>query len=166
MKQRKELHKLLTEKKLKKTSQRALIWGSLLESKGQPSVEEIRDNLLKQGHRIGLATIYRTIKLLLQSGFIRQSKLHGMTRYEPVVRQPNHLHFICNSCGSTVEFPSRKIETLIKRATEENNFQERYSRYAIVGLCKSCVKKERKTAGMNEKERLETTVVRDALELT
>src|SRR6478735_7231631 len=166
MKQRKELQKLLAEKRLKKTSQRALIWASLLDSKGHPSVEEIRDNLLKQGHRIGLATIYRTIKLLLQSGFIRQSKLHGMTRYEPVVGQPNHLHFICNSCASTVEFPSRKVENLIRRATEVNGFEEKYSRYSIFGLCKTCQRKQRKSADLNERERLQTTVVRDALELT
>jgi Fur family transcriptional regulator, ferric uptake regulator len=166
MKQRKELQRLLTEKKLKKTSQRALIWAALLESKGHPSVEEIRDILLDQGHRIGLATIYRTIKILLQSGFLRQSKLHGITRYEPVIKQPNHLHFICNFCGTTVEFPSRKIENLIKRATAENEFEELYSRYAIFGLCKLCVRKQEKSAGLNEQQRLQTTVVRDALELT
>jgi Fur family ferric uptake transcriptional regulator len=166
MKQRKELQRLLTEKKLKKTSQRALIWAALLNSKGHPSVEEIREILLGQGHRIGLATIYRTIKILLQSGFVRQSKLHGFTRYEPVIKQPNHLHFICNVCGSTVEFPSRRIENLIKRATEENEFEERYSRYAIFGLCKSCVRKQQKSAGLSEQQRLQTTVVRDALELT
>jgi len=166
MAQRKQLQTLLDEKKLKKTSQRELIWASLLESKGHPSVEEIRENLLKQGHRIGLATIYRTIKLLLQSGFIRQSKLHGMTRYEPVVSQPNHLHFICNVCGSTVEFPSRKIENLIRRATREHDFEERYSRYAIFGVCKACQRKQRKSETLNAQERRETTVVRDALELT
>src|SRR5215468_8760923 len=117
MKQRKELQKLLTEKKLKKTSQRALIWAALLESKGHPSVEEIRDSLIAKGHRIGLATIYRTIKILLASGLVRQSKLHGMTRYEPVINQPNHLHFICNDCGRTVEFPSLRIENLIEHVT-------------------------------------------------
>src|SRR5215831_16565958 len=124
MKQRKELQKLLTEKKLKKTSQRELVWSALLDAKGHPSVEQIRDGLLAQGHRIGLATIYRTIKLLLQSGFVRQSKLHGMTCYEPVVSQPNHLHFTCNSCENTVEFPSRRIENLIKRVTQQNGFEE------------------------------------------
>src|SRR5215472_3129377 len=166
MKQRKELQKLLTEKKLKKTSQRALIWAALLAAKGHPSVEEIRDSLLNQGHRIGLATIYRTIKLLLESGFVRQSKLHGMTRYEPLISQPNHLHFICNTCGSTVEFPSRRIESLIRRATQEREFEERYSRYAIFGICKTCLRKQKKTETLNERERLETTIVRDALELT
>ena len=166
MKQRKEFQKLLSDRKLKKTSQRALIWGVLLETKGHPSVEEIRESLLAKGHRIGLATIYRTIKILLASGFVRQSKLHGMTRYEAVINQPNHLHFICNDCGRTVEFPSRRIENLIERVTKEHGFEERYSRYAVFGLCKTCVRKERKTAGMTEKQRLETTMVRDALELT
>src|SRR5215467_778808 len=163
---RKELQKLLTEKKLKKTSQRALIWRALLDSKGHPSVEEIRDQLLKQGDRIGLATIYRTLKILLQSGYIRQLRVEGRTLYEPVIKQPNHLHFICNSCRSTVEFPSRKIENLIRQVTAEHGFDERYSRYAIFGLCKTCFRQQQKSAGVNEQQRLETTVVRDALELT
>jgi Fur family transcriptional regulator, ferric uptake regulator len=166
MKPRNEFQKLLSDKNLKKTSQRALIWGALVEAKGHPSVEEIREILLRNGHRIGLATIYRTLKILLASGFIRQSKLNGMTRYEPVVKQPNHLHFICNSCGSNVEFPSRRIETLIQSVTEQYSFQERYSRYAIFGICKSCLRKEQKSAGVNERQRLKTTMVRDALELT
>ena len=166
MVQRKELQKLLTEKKLKKTSQRALIWKALLDAKGHPSVEEIRENLIREGHRIGLATIYRTLKILLQSGFIRQSKLEGLTRYETVIKQPNHLHFICNSCRTTVEYPSRRIENLIRQATEEHGFQERYSRYAIFGICRACARKQRKLDPLNEKRRMETTVVRDALELT
>ncbi len=155
----------MQQKKLKKTSQRELIWGVLLEAKGHPNVEQIRDLLIEKGHRIGIATIYRTIKILLASGFIRQSKHQGVTRYEPVVGQPNHLHFICNSCGSNVEFPSRKVETLIKSVTRDFGFEERYSRYAIFGLCKACVRKEQKSAGVNERQRLETTFVRDALEL-
>lgn len=166
MKQRKEFREVLTEKKLKRTSQRALIWGALLASKGHPSVEEMRDILLGDGHRIGLTTIYRTLKILLASGFIRQSKMHGMTRYEPLVNQPNHIHFICNGCGSTVEFPSRKIERLILRVTDEQKFEERFSRYSVFGHCKSCVRKEQKSAGISERQRLEKTFVRDALELT
>src|SRR5438093_4656887 len=163
---RKELQQLLAEKKLKKTSQRALIWRTLLDSKGHPSVEEIRDKLLKEGHRVGLATIYRTLKILLQSGFIRQSKIEGMARYEPLIKQPNHLHFICNSCRNTVEFPSRRIENLIRQVTDEYEFDERYSRYLIFGVCRSCFREQGKLEALNEQRRLQTTVVRDALELT
>src|SRR5215475_8801587 len=166
MKPRKELRQLLQNQKLKKTSQRELIWGVLLEAKGHPSVEQIRDLLLAKGHRIGIATVYRTLKILLASGMVRQSRLHGMTRYEPVVGQPNHLHFICNNCGSNVEFPSRKVESLIKRITREFDFEERYSRYSISGLCKACSRTEAEAAVLTEKQRLERIFLRDALEIT
>jgi Fur family ferric uptake transcriptional regulator len=166
MKSRRELSQLLRNQKLKKTSQRELIWSALLQAKGHPSVEQIRDLLLAQGHRIGIATIYRTLKILLGSGMVRQSRQQGMTRYEPVIGQPNHLHFICNSCGSNVEFPSRKVEALIKRITQEHGFEERYSRYSISGLCQACVRKEADASVVSEKHRLERIFLRDALELT
>ena len=76
MKPRKEFQELLTHKKLKKTSQRELIWGLLKHSKGHPSVEEIRDLLLSKGHRIGLATILALEAVLLTSCvLIRQSRI-------------------------------------------------------------------------------------------
>ena len=166
MKPRKEFQDLLTRKKLKKTSQRQLIWGLLTHSKGHPSVEEIRDLLLSKGHRIGIATIYRTLKILLAAGMIRQSKLAGMTRYEAVVNEPNHLHFICNTCQKTVEFPSPRVEGLIRSVTAAEGFTERYSRYMIFGICKACGRKQEKSAGVSARMRLEKTAVRDALELT
>jgi Fur family ferric uptake transcriptional regulator len=166
MKPRKELRDLLAEKKLKNTSQRTLIWKILLESRGHPSVEGIRDLLLSKGHRIGLATVYRTLKILLASGLIRQSKLDGATHYEALVAQPNHLHFVCNSCHRNVEFPSRKIESLIRKVTSERAFDERYSRYVIFGICSACQKKSEKSAGVSERLRAEKTITRDALEVT
>lgn len=166
MKPRKEFRTLLAEKKLKNTSQRALIWSILAESKNHPSVEAIRELLIDKGHRIGLATVYRTLKILLAAGLIRQSKLNGMTCYEALVEQPNHLHFVCNTCGRNVEFPSRRIESLIRKVTADRAFEERYSRYMIFGLCKTCQKKNEKSAAVNDRVRAEKTVVRDALEVT
>ena len=166
MKPRKELRDLLAEKKLKNTSQRALIWKILMEASDHPSVEGIRELLLSKGHRIGLATVYRTLKILLASGLIRQSKLDGATHYEAVVAQPNHLHFVCNTCHRNVEFPSRRIESLIRKVTTERAFTERYSRYVIFGICSACQKKSERSAGVNERLRAEKTITRDALEVT
>src|SRR6185295_57287 len=166
MKPRKEFRDLLTEKKLKNTSQRALIWNILVDSTNHPSVEGIRDLLLRKGHRIGLATVYRTLKILLAAGLIRQSKLGALTCYEALVEQPNHLHFVCNSCRSNVEFQSRRIESLIRKVTAERSFVERYSRYVIFGLCRVCQRKKVKSDGASERLRAEKTVVRDALAVT
>ena len=166
MKQTKRFQSFLEEKKLKKTSQRAVVWETLLESDDHPSVEEIRDRLREGGHRVGLSTIYRTLKILLDSGMIRQARLEGTTRYEPLIGQPNHIHFICNGCGKTEEFPSRTLERLIREETTRHLFQQRYSRYAIFGLCRECAGKEARESGLSERRREQTILARDALELT
>jgi Fur family ferric uptake transcriptional regulator len=162
----KEFQDLLTRKNLKKTSQRDVIWKLLSHAKGHPSVEELREALIAKGHPVGIATVYRTLKILLAAGMIRQSKLAGTTRYEAVVQEPNHLHFICNVCERTVEYPSARIEDLIRETTGHHGFQERYSRYMIFGVCKACQKKAEKSGEVSERVRLEKTAVRDALELT
>src|SRR5262245_6219112 len=122
MKPRKEFRELLVRRKLKKTSQRDLIWGVLVESRRHFTVEQMRDLLMGRGHRVGLATIYRTLKILLAAGMIRQSKLAGSVLYEAVVKEPNHIHFVCNRCSKTTEFPSPRIESLIQQVTTSEGF--------------------------------------------
>ena len=166
MKQTKRFQSFLEERKLKKTSQRAVVWEALLASDDHPSVEQIRERILERGHRVGLSTIYRTLKILLESGMIRQAKLDGTTLYEPLISQPNHIHFICNGCGKTEEFPSQKLERLIREETDRNGFQQRYSRYAIFGLCRECANKQTRESGLSERRREQKILARDALELT
>ena len=166
MKQKKSLGDFLSEKRLKKTSQRFLVWDTLLEAEDHPSVEQIRERLLEKGHRIGLSTIYRTLKILLESGMIRQAKLDGTTRYELLVNQPNHIHFVCNRCGKNQEFPSSRIERLIREETEKNDFQPVYSRYAIFGFCRECAATEAHQSGIEGRQREQKILARDALELT
>ena len=166
MKQKKRFQDFLVEKKLKKTSQRTRVWETLLDSDDHPTVEEIRERLLERGHRVGLSTVYRTLKILLDSGMVRQSKIDNTTLYEALISEPNHIHFVCNQCGNTEEFASPKLERLIKSVTEEHQFEERFSRYTIYGLCRSCAKKEARQAGLTERQRQQKILARDALELT
>jgi Fur family ferric uptake transcriptional regulator len=166
MKQQERLRNVLDQKKLRRTSQRALVWSALLEAKDHPAVDDIHERLLEKGHRIGLSTIYRTLKILLDSGMIRQSRLDGMTRYEPIFSQPNHIHFVCNRCGKTEEFPSRRIEKLIQEETARYGFRQRYSRYAILGSCRDCAREDALESGLGEAEREQKILARDALELT
>jgi Fe2+ or Zn2+ uptake regulation protein/rubrerythrin len=166
MRQKKRFQKFLDQNKLKKTSQRARVWETLVDADDHPSVEQIYERLIAQGHRIGLSTIYRTLKILLESGMIRQARLQGITRYEPLINEPNHIHFVCNRCGRTDEFPSSRIEELIREETDNRDFQPVYSRYAIFGYCRKCDREQAREAGMEARERQQKILARDALELT
>jgi Fur family ferric uptake transcriptional regulator len=163
---RERFRSLLERKQLRKTSQRALVWAVLLEAEDHPGVDDIRERLLEKGHRIGLSTIYRTLKILLDAGMIRQSRLDGITRYEPIFNEPNHIHFVCNQCGRTEEFASPPIEKLISGETQRHGFRPLYSRYAIMGFCRECSGRNMRESGLGEREREQKILARDALELT
>ena len=166
MEQEKRFQNFLSKKKLKKTSQRAMVWETLVEAEDHPSVEEIRERLLTKGHRIGFSTVYRTVKILLESGMVRQAKMKGTMRYEPLISQANHIHFVCDRCGQTDEFPSRRIERLIREETRKHKFQAVYSRYAISGFCRDCEVKEARESGLEAQQRQQKILARDALEMT
>ena len=166
MRQEQRLQELLTEKRLKKTAQRTRVWEAILEADEHLSVEDIRERLLERGHRVGLSTIYRTLKILLESGMVRQVRFGSTTQYEALVSQPNHIHFVCNLCGKTEEFSSRRIEKLIREETAKHDFQPVYSRYAIFGLCRECARNETSETGLGESGRQAKILARDALELT
>ena len=77
----------------RKTEQRENIINVIEESPGPISVNGILEALKKKDLNIGIATIYRTIKLLLESEQIRQVTLpDGKARYERS-ELTHHHHF-------------------------------------------------------------------------
>ena len=165
MTEKKEFQEFLAKKKLRKTSQRSLVWQVLLDSPGHLTVEELRERLLENGARVGLSTVYRTLKVLLDSGMIRGSKIGNETRYERLVGEPNHIHFECNRCGTTEEFSSPQIEKRINSIIREHRFEAIYSRYAIFGICQNCTNNSDSQPDLTERQRSDTIMTRDAFEL-
>ncbi len=81
------------------TRQRTAILGSI-EHAGRPlSPAEIHDIARADAPALGLATVYRNIKMLIEDGRIREVSLPGEPpRYE-VAHLGHHHHFKCRLCG-------------------------------------------------------------------
>jgi Fe2+ or Zn2+ uptake regulation protein len=63
---------------------------------------------------VGRATVYRTIKLLLEAGVLCKLALpNGETTYT-LARVEHHHHTICVQCGTVGEFRDATIERLLK----------------------------------------------------
>ena len=94
----------LAKNGLKLTRQREII----LEADHITAEELHRELSRKKKHLLGLATIYRTLKLLCEVG-IAQERHFGDTKtlYDNVSRKGHHDHLICNQCGRITEFESR-----------------------------------------------------------
>ena len=96
---------LLREKGLKVTSQRLMVLN-ILSTHGDEhlTVEEIYDLAKEESPEIGLATIYRTVQVLLELHVIEKVTFDdGFARYELNGEETGsghrHHHAICTQCG-------------------------------------------------------------------
>lgn len=130
---------------LKRSSQRDLILEVFLETKGHFSSEELYQLVKQKDPSIGFTTVYRTLKLLTESGLAQQVNFDdGRTRYERNYQDRHHDHLICVECGNLIEFYSEAIENMQDRIAESYKFKPTHHSLRIFGLCASCQKAVKK----------------------
>src|SRR5258708_21318719 len=96
---------------LKQTEQRNTILRSFLETREHLSTEELHRLVKKKDARIGVTTVYRTLKLLAECGLASEVEFHdGKARFEHQYNRRSHHHMVCTGCGSSVEFFSPEID--------------------------------------------------------
>jgi Fur family ferric uptake transcriptional regulator len=130
----------LREQGLPVTHQREAVAEVVFESQDHLSVDDLEGILRDRGDRIGKATIYRTLDLLVRSRLVEEHDFgEGFKRYEHrLSRQPVHEHLVCLECGKVTEFRSPEIEQVEARVQAEFGFVPARHRLEIYGLCTAC----------------------------
>ena len=130
----------LREQGLPITQQREAVAQTVFSATGHLSVEDIERRLREEEERIGKATIYRTLDLLVKSKLVEEHDFgEGFKRYEHrLSRQPVHEHLICLECGRVTEFRSEEVERVESRVANEYGFAPARHRLEIYGLCRDC----------------------------
>jgi len=122
---------------LKRTRQRDLIATVFFQEEGHISIEELCAKVRALDKRISVATVYRAMRLLAESGLVQARNFSGgHTRYEAA--GAHHDHLICTQCGSIVEFEDGQIETLQAAVARQHGFFILSHKMEIYGLCKDC----------------------------
>ena len=109
---------------------------SLLEDKSDGfSAEEISHEL----PGVGRATVYRTIKLLLEAGVICKLVLpNGGSKYS-LARVEHHHHTLCIKCGTVGEFRDTMIERLVRAIGEHISGEIVGHRMEFHVICEQCL---------------------------
>jgi len=93
----------LKEKRLKYTKERKKIIKAITVIQKHFAAEDIHQQIRKQKSRVSLATVYRTIPLLIESGLITETLYRGeKVVYEKIYNKPHHDHMVCLSCGKII----------------------------------------------------------------
>ncbi|HIX98775.1 Fur family transcriptional regulator [Lachnoclostridium sp. An118] len=145
---------MLKEKGLKVTNQRLLVLQVLAEHGDEHMTAEDIFELVKEDYpEIGLATIYRTVQLLLDMQLVDRIMLDdGCVRYEigdfldeQEGHRHHHHHLICTECGSVSAFRDDLLEDLEAYIEKETGFQVTDHELKFYGVCKKCREEKRIT---------------------
>jgi Fe2+ or Zn2+ uptake regulation protein len=121
------------------TAPRQAIIQVLVEAEDWQTPEEIHLRACKLYPSLGLVTVYRTLSLLSDLGFVRRIHLeqgcHGYVRTE----LGHGHHVVCRNCRQTVEFPGLKeFSFLIERISDSTGYLVQEHMLELLGLCPEC----------------------------
>jgi Fur family ferric uptake transcriptional regulator len=101
---------------------------------------EIEADLRRRGHRVGLATVYRTLELLADMKLVGRLEIgQGIARYEALVPGgDHHHHLVCDHCGRVTPFDDDELEETIDRLTRKIRFLVAEHDVVLHGACRAC----------------------------
>ncbi|WP_073389603.1 Fur family transcriptional regulator [Jatrophihabitans endophyticus] len=82
-------------------------------------------------------TVYRTLELLEELGFVRHAHLtHGAPSYRPA--EDDHVHIVCHTCGAVVDAAPGLVDDLADQLRRRNGFVLDRSHFTVFGRCRDC----------------------------
>ena len=125
------------------TRQREALRNVIEDAHRPLSPQEILDEAQAVVPGIGIATVYRNIKLLLEAGEIEVVSLPGENpRYEPAHRDHHH-HFQCDVCRRVFDVHQCPGDL---KSLAPKGFKVHRHELTLYGLCKECATTRRGTA--------------------
>lgn len=116
------------------TEQRRTIAQVLQDAEDHPDVEELHARAVAADPRISIATVYRTVKLFEEAGFLAKHEFgDGRARYETADRE-HHDHLIDLTTGEVIEFIDEEIEALQERIAAKLGYDLRGHRLELYAV--------------------------------
>ncbi len=121
------------------TPQREAVVRTLFASDEHLTAEHLHLKAKVQDQSISFATVYRTVKLLVDIGAAHKRQFaEGSAAFEPAIGRDHHDHLVCEHCGRIIEFLDPRIELLQEEVARAHGFALRHHRMEMFGLCAAC----------------------------
>lgn len=131
-----ELESELRAEGVRITRQRMAILSALAGSTDHPTAEELLARARKQDASVSLATVYRTLSVLVDGGTVLRNDFEGAGARFELANKPHHDHLIDLDTGDVIEFSSRRIERLQEEIAEELGYDIVFHRLELYGRAK------------------------------
>jgi Fur family transcriptional regulator, peroxide stress response regulator len=125
------------ERSLALTHQRRAIYRILAESAQHPTPEETFEQVRREIPSISLATIYKNIKVFLNSGLVREISTPGQTMRLDANLDTHH-HLICSNCRMIFDISAQTVGPLQLAKPLPRHFRMESYTVNFDGHCAEC----------------------------
>ena len=87
---------------------------------------------------IGLATVYRTLKMLEDMDLLNKIYMMGMQEDHEMDEGKSHYHIICLKCGHIEDINDTTFEEVSNHVKKEYGFETTQIKMSVYGLCEDC----------------------------
>lgn len=123
------------------TPQRLIVLEALAAHSGHVSADEILRWATARYPAINLATVYRTLDLLISIGLVAQTDFgRGVSHFELVGDTPHH-HLVCEHCHAVLEIDDEALAPMQQSILRDYGFLTNTRHLALFGCCRACREK-------------------------
>ncbi|CAB4580638.1 unannotated protein [freshwater metagenome] len=122
---------------LRSTKQRKAVAEVLATISKFSSAQEVHSILISRGEKVGLATVYRTLQALAETGAIDVLRNDGEALYRACSNDHHH-HLVCTGCNKTTEIAAPEVEIWTEKIAREQGYLISGHTIEVFGLCKNC----------------------------
>ncbi|MDX2082484.1 MAG: transcriptional repressor [Rickettsiales bacterium] len=120
-----QIERLCEERKIKLTDNRRIIARVISDSSDHPDVEEVFHRASKINPKIGIATVYRAVKMFEELGVIAKHDFggKGRARYEKLEGDDHHDHLVDITNDEVYEFFNEELEKLKTKIAFDKGYE-------------------------------------------
>lgn len=122
---------------LRHTKQKDAVLQALRGCEDFVSAQDLHQLLLETGSHIGLATVYRQLNALAESGQADTLRLNDQQMFRICEDDTHHHHLVCTNCGKTIEIEPPD-EQWVRRIAKRHGFTVSSHTVEVFGLCPDC----------------------------
>ncbi len=132
---------MTSTKPTRHTWQRAAVRDLLEGGEEFRTAQQIHDQLREGEAKVGLATVYRALQTMAESGEVDVLRTpEGESAYR-ACSSGHHHHLVCRQCGYSIEISAHEVEEWAASVARSNGFTDAGHELEIFGLCASCASK-------------------------
>jgi Fur family ferric uptake transcriptional regulator len=120
------------------TPQRRLILEILSKANDHLDAQEIHQRARPHETRLSLATVYRTLSILKETGLVNELHLDDEHHHYELSGKEEHSHLVCLACGCVIEVESTAFVEAATAVGQAHGFEVTTTQVELSGFCQDC----------------------------